>query len=216
MDYASLTLQIQNWANRTDTLFTDQIPNFINQGISRIYSEAKSIGFQKIQNGNPTFTQNDPLITKPNDWRETISLSYVIPGNAPTTVYVLPRTYEFCKSYSPITTATGNPVFYADFNLPTVNVGAGSIFISPTPDVAYPYELIYLSFPLFNTQNPENFLTDRYPRLLLYACLLESAPFLKDDERIATIENLYNSAKAGVLADTTGRYTDRLSTRDKD
>lgn len=216
MDYASLTLQIQNWANRTDTFFINQIPDFIDQGVSRIYSEAKSIGFQKIQAGNPLFGVNNHLIGKPTDWKETISLSYVIPGATPTRVYVLPRTYEFCRTYSPITTATGNPVFYADYNLPTVNVGSGSIFISPTPAVAYPYELIYLSFPLFNAQNPVNFLTDRYPRLLLYACLLESVPFLKDDERIAAIENLYNSAKAGVLADTTGRYTDRLSTRDKD
>lgn len=216
MDYASLTLQIQNWANRTDTLFTDQIPNFINQGISRIYSEAKSIGFQKIT-GGAIFTPNIPLITKPNDWKETISLSYIITGTTPTTVYILPRTYEFCRTYSPITNATGNPVFYADFSLSQLQANpVGQIFISPTPAIAYPYQLIYLSFPLFNTQNPVNFLTDRYPRLLLYACLLESAPFLKDDERIATIENLYNSAKAGVLADTTGRYTDRLSTRDKD
>lgn len=217
MNYASLTLQIQNYANRTDDFFIQQIPDFINQAISRIYSEARSIGFQKIQAGNPTFTQNNPLITKPNDWRETISLSYVIPGNAPTTVYVLPRTYEFCKSYSPITTTRGNPVFYADYSMPELQANpGGQLYLSPTPSAAYSYELLYLSTPLFNVQNPVNFLTDRYPSLLLYACLLETIPFLKDDERVATFEALYNRALKDVLEDTTQRYTDRLSKRDKD
>jgi hypothetical protein len=152
MDYNSLTLQIRNYANRTDQFFIDQIPDFINQGITRIYSEARSIGFQKIAAGNPTFTQNDPLITKPIDWKETISLSYTIPGANPIINYVLPRTYEFCKTYSPISTKRGDPLFYADYSMPTQNVGAGQIFLAPTPSVAYQYELIYLSTPLFIQQ----------------------------------------------------------------
>jgi hypothetical protein len=216
MDYNSLTLQIQNYANRTDAFFLQQIPDFINQGVSRIYSEARSIGFQKIVPGNPTFTQNNPLITKPVDWKETISLAYIIPGTSPTTNYVLPRSYEFCKTYSPISTTRGNPMFYADYSMPTANVGAGSIFLAPTPSLAYQYELIYLSTPLFNQANPVNFLTDRYPSLLLYACLLETIPFLKDDERVPVFEALYNRALKDINIDTKERYTDRLSKRDKD
>jgi len=216
MNYNSLTLQIQNYANRTDDFFKNQIPDFINQGISRIYSEARSIGFQKIVEGNPTFTQNSPLITKPIDWKETISLSYIIPGPSPTTNYVLPRTYEFCKTYSPTTTVVGPPIFSADYSMPPANVGAGSIFLAPTPDFAYVYELIYLSLPLFNATNPVNFLTDKYPSLLLYACLVETIPFLKDDERVPVFEALYNRALKDILTDTKERYTDRLSKRDKD
>jgi hypothetical protein len=216
MDYNTLTLQIQNYCNRTDAFFVQQIPDFINQGISRIYSEARSIGFQKIVPANPVFNINNPLITKPIDWKETISLSYTIPGATPIAVYVLPRSYEFCKTYSPTIVATGNPVFYADYSLPQANVGAGSIFLAPTPAVAYQYELIYLSTPLFNQANPVNFLTDRYPSLLLYACLLETIPFLKDDERVPMFEALYNRALKDINIDTKERYTDRLSKRDKD
>lgn len=216
MNYNSLRLQIQNYSNRTDQFFINQIPDFINQGISRIYSEARSIGFQKIVPNNPTFTQNSPLITKPVDWKETISLAYIIPGAAATTNYVLPRTYEFCKTYSPTTTIVGAPVFYADYSMPQANVGAGSIFLAPTPNVAYVYELIYLSLPLFDAQTPVNFLTDRYPSLLLYACLLETIPFLKDDERVPVFEALYNRALKDINIDTKERYTDRLSKRDKD
>jgi hypothetical protein len=215
MDYNSLTQQIQDYSNRTDQFFIDQIPDFINQGVSRIYSEARSIGFQKIT-APAFFIQNDNFIPKPFDWKETISLSYVIPGVDPTVKYVLPRTYEFCKTYSPNPQTTGKPVFYADYSMPTSNVGSGDIFLSPAPDVAYQYELIYLSLPLFDQANPENFLTDKYPSLLLYACLFEAIPFLKDDERIATFEALYGRALKDLLVDTKERYTDRLSKRDKD
>ena len=215
MDYNSLTQQIEDYSNRTDQFFIDQIPDFINQGVSRIYSEARSIGFQKIAPAN-NFTVDSPLIPKPIDWKETISLSYILPGANPTTNYVLPRTYEFCKTYSPNPDTRGDPLFYADYSMPTSNVGSGQIFITPTPALAFTYELIYLSLPLFNQGNPVNFLTDKYPSLLLYACLFESIPYLKDDERIATFEALYARALKDLLVDTKERYTDRLSKRDKD
>ncbi len=48
MNYTTLTEQIKSYANRTDALFNAQIPNFIEQGINRIYSEAKNIGFEII------------------------------------------------------------------------------------------------------------------------------------------------------------------------
>lgn len=214
MNYNELIEQIKAYSNRTDALFVAQIPNFITQAISRIYSEAKTIGFQEIQAGNPVFTVGSAFIQKPADWKETISLSYVIPGAEATRVYVLSRTYEFCRTYSPITTTTGNPVFYADYNLPTP--GPGSIFLTPIPAVGYQYELIYLRLPAFGAATQQNFIADRYPSLILYASLLEAAPFLKDDERIAMFDTRYNKELSTVLKDTTQRYTDRLSKRDKD
>ncbi len=214
MNYAQLVEQIKAYSNRTDTTFVEQIPNFITQAITRIYSDAKTIGFQEIQPGDPTFVIGNAFIPKPIDWKETVSLSYVIPGTQPTRVYVLPRSYEFCRTYSPITATTGNPVFYADYNLPTPL--PGSLFLSPTPAAAYQYELIYLRIPMFNVGITQNFIADRYPSLILYASLLEAAPFLKDDERIAMFEARYNKEVSTVLKDTTSRYTDRLSKRDKD
>jgi hypothetical protein len=52
--------------------------------------------------------------------------------------------------------------------------------------------------------------------LLLYACLLETIPFLKDDERVPVFEALYARALQDINKDTKERYTDRLSKRDKD
>lgn len=212
MNYDQLVDLIKSYSNRTDDQFTRQIDNFITQAIYRIYSDARTIGFQKIQIGN--FVANGSFITKPPDWKETISLSYVNNVPEPTTIYLLPRSYEFCNSYAPHPLDGGDPVFYADYSLPTP--GLGRIFLAPTPTTNSRYELIYLSIPSFNSQVQVEFIAARYPALILYASLLEAAPFLKDDERVAMFEARYNKELANVQKDTTSRYTDRLSRRDKD
>jgi hypothetical protein len=214
MNYADLITQIQSLCNRNDASFIGEIPNFITRAIFSIYSKTRTIGFQVFQPGNPTFTVNSPFITRPDDWQETISLSYVIPGATPTRVYVLSRSYEFCQTYSPIENVTGDPIFYADYDLPTP--GVGRIFLSPTPAVAYPYELIYLKFPEFNLANQQDFIANRYPRLLLYESAVEAALYLKDDERIATFRGICKEEADAVLGNTTSRYTDRTSKRNKD
>ncbi len=215
MNYQELVTEIQNMCNRFDAYFLARIPNFIARGIARLYNEAKSIGFQKIQNG-VTFTAGTALIEKPLDWRETISLSYVIPGASPYTVYLLPRSYEFCKTYAPNPTATGVPVFYADYNLPAQQTARSNLYIAPTPDANYQYELLYLSTPEFDVGHPTNFLTDQYPILLLDVCMVEAVTFLKDDERIPVFESSYNRALQAINKATQDRYTDRTSRRDKD
>jgi len=209
MNYNSLRLQIQNYSNRTDQFFIDQIPDFINQGVNRIYSEAKSIGFEKVLNGN--LVLNNPLLAKPADWKETVSFSLIDNRlNPAPTSFLLLRSLEFCKSYWPKSVLTRTPEFYANA------LEYNNFFFAPTPDYAYPLQLIYLALPLFNAQNPENFLTLRYPSLLLYACLLETIPFLKDDERVQMFEALYSRALQSVNKDAQKLYTDRISKRDKD
>lgn len=216
MNYTSLVAQIQSYANRNEPNFVAAIPDIINQALSRIYSEAKTIGFQQVVISNMVVGTN--TIVKPNDYKETISLQYTIPGVTPFSTFLYERTYEFCIAYAPNADLMGAPVFYsADLNVPPLANGGANIFLSPTPDFAYPYQLTYLSFPpTFNINFPTNFLTDRYPNLLLYACMVEAIPYLKSDERIPVYESLYNRALQGVNKDTKERYTDRLTQRDKD
>lgn len=219
MNYQDLVLWIQNECNRYDDYFVAQIPDFITRGIFRLYNEAKSIGFQKVLNG-VTFTAGEPILPKPNDWRETISLSYTIPGPPPTLTYLLPRTYEFCRTYAPIREVaqgvTSHPVFVADYDLPTASVSVGHFYLAPTPSDTYQYELIYLSIPKFDAVNNQNFLTDQYPLLLLAVCMVEAVMFLKDDERIPVFESSYNRALQGINKATQDRYMDRTGRRDKD
>jgi len=209
MDYPSLTLQIQQYTKRTDQFFIGQIPNFIAQGINRIYSEAKNIGFEIVANSN--LVQGSPVVGKPANWKETISLTITDDRlNPAVSSFLFLRTLEFCRSYWPSNTVASSPMFYANY------LAYNQFYISPTPDYAYPFQLIYLGLPLFDADNPTNFLTNRYPSLLLYACLLEAMLSLKDDERIATFESLYNRALQSINQDSTKLYTDRITKRDKD
>ena len=205
MDYNSLTQQIIQYSKRTDDFFIGQIPNFINQAINRIYSEAKNIGFEKVVTSQ--LTQNQFLLDKPADWKETVSLT-ISPGSL--SVLQL-RTLEFCQAYWPNPDAERSiPLFYADYN------NYNSFYLAPTPDQAYFFTLIYLALPLFNEENQENFLTLRYPSLLLYASMLETVPFLKGDERVPVFESLYNRALQGINKDAEKLYTDRVAKRDVD
>ncbi len=205
MDYNSLTEQIKQYSKRTDEFFISQIPNFINQAINRIYSEAKNIGFEKVVTAQ--LTQNQFLLDKPADWKETVSLT-ISPGSL--SVLQL-RTLEFCQAYWPNpSTERSIPLFYADYN------NYNSFYLAPTPDQNYFFTLIYLALPLFNAETPTNFLTLRYPSLLLYASMLETIPFLKGDERVPVFESLYNRALQSINKDAEKLYTDRVAKRDVD
>jgi hypothetical protein len=207
MDYNTLTAQIKAYAKRDDQFFTSQIPNFINQAINRIYSEAKGIGFEITANGNLNI--NNPIFDKPANWKETVSFKIIDDrGASPITSYLYLRPYEFCQSYWPDRTITGTPQFFADYN------NYLSYYLAPTPDYQYTVELIYLGLPDFTAANPRNFLTDRYPNLLLYACMLEAMPFLKDDERAPLFESFYNRALENINNDARKLYNDRVSKRD--
>lgn len=207
MDYNTLILQIRAYAKRDDTFFTSQIPNFINQAINRIYSEAKGIGFEITSQSN--LNRNNTLFDKPAGWKETVSFRIIDDrGPSPITSYLYLRPYEFCQSYWPDSTITGTPQFFADYN------NYLSYYIAPTPDYPYQVELIYLGLPNFGPGNITNFLTQRYPNLLLYACMLEAMPFLKDDERAPLFESFYNRALENINNDARKLYNDRVSKRD--
>ena len=208
MNYTTLIEQIKEYVNRSDHLFIKQIPNFIGQGLDRIYSEAKNINFEKL-NTLP-LAINTFNLNKPADWKKTLSLEVTntpIAGNEAITKFLLLRSYEFCKTYSPNGTITGEPVFYS--NTPT------GFFIVPTANERYTVTIRYISKPRLNQTYTTNIITNEYPRLLLYACLMEAIPFIRDDERAATIEQFYKSALDNINQDTDERYTDGISKRDK-
>jgi len=129
---------------------------------------------------------------------------------------MFPRSYEYIRSYWPDDTQTnfsiygayGPPKFYADYNY-------SNLIVAPTPDQAYPAELMYYEEPaLLSASNQSNWFTQYAPRLLLYACMIEMLIFLKKD--YSQIQPLYDR-EAGVLnGEDTDRILDRTSTRQKD
>jgi hypothetical protein len=101
------------------------------------------------------------------------------------------------------------PVFYADYNYT-------NWIIAPTPDAAYPIEILYYELPVLLDENTQtNWLTQYAPNLLLYATLLEAAPFLKNDERIPVWQSMYQSAAQALQGEDMSKILDRSAVRNE-
>jgi hypothetical protein len=61
--------------------------------------------------------------------------------------------------------------------------------------------------------NQQNWLTNYAPNLLLYACLLEATPFLKNDERIATWQSMYDRFAQATSGQDLQKILDRTAVR---
>jgi hypothetical protein len=73
---------------------------------------------------------------------------------------------------------SGQPQFFTIFG--------SEIELAPTPDAIYTVEMVYrVNVPAL-ASNSTNWLLTLAPDLYLYGALLESAPYMKEDERIQT------------------------------
>lgn len=203
LTYDSLADQLSTYAERTDTPFIDAIPSLIAYGENRIAAEARGLGF--MQSITDVLVVNQTYLAKPARWRETVSFQI---GTDSTTSYntrvmLLERSYEYCRVYWPDDSQTGTPRFYADWTYQ-------NWLVAPTPDYAYPYEIIYHERPQpLDDDNQTNWTTQYAPQLLLYGCLLESQHFLKRTDRVPEFQAEYDRALKQVEYEQKRRMMDR-------
>lgn len=197
MTYTSLKSDISQYAERNDTPFTTQIPNFIALAENRLAIEVKPLGFLRVVTG----TLNSNTMAKPARWRRTNSFSVVVNGERR---YLFERSYEYCRTYAPDATP-GVPRYYANYDYE-------HFYIAPTPDMGYNFELAYYERPTPLSDEQQTSWTTQYaPQLLLYASLLEAQPFLKMPERIAEFQALYDRALQALMKEDQERVLDASS-----
>ena len=93
-------------------------------------------------------------------------------------------TGESLNQLKATSSAVGRPTHYT-------NIGT-EIQVFPSPDSSYTAELVYFrNVPKLSNTNTTNWLLELAPDLYLYGTLLQSAPYLRDDERITTWASLY-------------------------
>jgi hypothetical protein len=85
---------------------------------------------------------------------------------------------------------TGQPLFFTIFG--------AEIEIAPTPDQNYTIEMVYRKNIPALASNSTNWLLTLAPDLYLYGALLESAPYIKEDDRIQTWGLGFKTALDGV------------------
>lgn len=211
MNYASLISDLQTYTLRTDPPYITKIPDIIQQAIIRIYNTASDIGFELIYISD--LLQNSYLIDKPGNWMQTISLSVEDLNN--NKIYLQERTYEYCKTYLPNSGTIGIPKYYCEVPQGGNLNSYRNWLVVPSADVEYNVEAIYLGVPLFNATYSTNFLTQKYPNLLLYSCLLEASLFLNNEEMRNKYETMFGKELETINGMNINRTTDRTVTREK-
>lgn len=210
LTYDSLTQAVIDYLERDDQNLISQIPLFIMLGERRVARDLKVLGLKVAITG--TLSVGVSAFQKPTRWLNDSSFN--IGTNLGGAVgynnrlFLLQRAYEWCRTYWPDPTQLGTPKYYAsDYNF-------NFWFLTPTPDQPYPYEILYYQTPQLIDDNVSyNFLTGSAPEVLLYATLLETASYLKDDERIAVWTDYYTKARQALGEEDMKRIYDAYSKR---
>ncbi|UCC88210.1 MAG: hypothetical protein JSV81_02595 [Anaerolineales bacterium] len=172
--YAELKSAVADWLNRDD--LDAAIPNFIS------LAEAQ---FNRTMRHRKMVTRSDatldtPYFAVPADWLENIRFQLNTNPIVPL-LYVTPeQAAEERQKYS----ASGQPLFFSM---------VGQQFqVVPSPDTSYSAELLYYAkIPALSDGNTTNWLLSESPDVYLYGALVQSAPYLKEDERISVWAGLY-------------------------
>lgn len=198
LTYDSLVTDIQQYAERTDQPFIDQIPRFIMLAENRLATEVKGLGLLVVASFSTGINQS--TYVKPARWRETKSLT--VNGK-----YLFPRSYEYCRTYLIGNVPNSFPKYYSDYDYE-------HLFIVNKPDAVYSCELSYYERPEpLSDSNQTNWITQYAPQLIIYSSLLEAQPFLKQSNRLQEFSTLYEQAKAAITQENTDKLTDNAVSR---
>ena len=197
MTYDNLSANILQYLERSDAAVVEQIPNFIMLAEFEIAQEMKSLGQQQVVEA--TMQAGNPVIPKPARWRKTTSFNITVNGKKQP---VFLRKYEYLINYSPDTSVTNTPLYYADYDY-------DNWLVAPTPDQNYQFEVLYYErlIPL-SSDNQTNWITRNAPNAMLYGTLLQAMPFLKDDQR-QIFQQKYTEAMQFLANEDKLRIADR-------
>ena len=211
--FDTLKQDVQRYLERgsslaADQTFYEQLPRLINLAERRIARELKVEGQLNVV--TTSFASGVSVYAKPDRWRETVSINFGTGTSNNTRTPLFARSYEYCRAFWPDATQTEQPQFYADYDY-------SHWLIAPTPDAAYPVEVLYWQLlPLLDNENQTNWLTEYAPQTLLYGTLLECQPFLKNDDRIQTWQSLYDRSAAMLNGEDLAKILDRAAVRKGD
>lgn len=184
--YSGLKAAVADYLNRDD--LTSVVPGFIALAESKFNRKLRMRQMVK----RATATIDTQFFAYPADWLE--ARDFILSTNPITQMeFVTEDQGNAIKATTAV--APGKPRYYT--------IIGSQIEVIPTPDTSYSGVLSYYAkIPSLSDSNTSNWLLAYAPDLYLYGALLESAPYLKDDERLAVWGQMYESSKADIeLAD---------------
>lgn len=182
--YAELKSAVADWLNRDD--LTAVIPSFISLAESQFNRDERLRVRDSIVRATAQMDQQYEAL--PADYLEMVN--FQIDGQQPFArlqYLTLNQMDEYKRTY----TTNGVPKYYT--------IVGNQVELLPVPGTTYTAEMVYYArLPALSDSNTSNWLLAKHPDVYLYGALIQSAPYLKDDERVGTWMNLYERSLGDV------------------
>jgi hypothetical protein len=165
--YAALKASVANWINRADLVA--EIPDFIRLAEVSLGRRLKCREMTQLD----TITISGESKDLPCDFAGVESFRL---NTDPVRALEFRNVEEFDDVLDDAGCGPGMPSLYT--------IAGGKFYFSPTPDGEYQARLRYRSRLPKLSENGTNWLLDEHPDAYLYGALAQTAPFLKDDDRL--------------------------------
>lgn len=187
--YTELIAGVADFLNRGD--LTATIPTFVALAESKFNRtlRTRDMAARVMTTANTQYTE------LPSDYRE-MKFAKLIIGSRDYALSFLDQR-SMSKQQGCFQGQTGQPQYYS--------LIANSIELSRVPDGDYLLEMgYYASIPALSEDNATNWLLTKHPDLYLYGSLLQSAPYLKDDERLPVWQGLHTDILESIRLEEAG------------
>ena len=173
--YASLTQDIQDFAENDDSEFTGEIDGFILRAEEKLFREAAFLPVFRAENTG-TLSASTATLTMPSGKRTIRSFSITVSSSE---VFLQQRTDTYLQDMYPNSSTTGQPKYYAEKD-------ASTLLLGPTPNSNYAYTIRARELPTgLSSGNTTTWLFNNVEDVLLYACMIEANLFLKHPDAVA-------------------------------
>jgi hypothetical protein len=187
--YGGLKASIADFLGRTD--LTAAIPDFIT--LAEAQMTRRLVGRtgqglpaprRLVQRSDAGLAAGVEFLAVPDDFHGPIE--FLLQGSPEIVLdYLDPTVFQQWKEAGSL---AGRPPAY-------FTVVGGEFQFYPVADKTYAAELTYIQrFPALSTANSSNWILADYPDAYLYGALVQSAPYLKDDNRATVWGTLFTAA----------------------
>jgi len=189
--YAQLKQAIQDYTDNDETSFVTNLTIFIQQAEERILKNVQLSLFRKNVSG--TLSSSNKYLACPSDFLAPFSLSFI---DADSNHQFLEfKDTDFVQSFNPNAATTGNPRYYAVFDI-------NNFILGPTPNAASVIELHYFYRPTSLTAGSDSgttWLSENAQIAMLYGSLLEAYTYMKGEpDLVALYEKRFGEALMGM------------------
>ena len=179
---ATLKTAIQDYTDNSETTFVTHLPTFIKAAEEKILKSVDLDYFRK--NVTSALTSSDQFLTIPTDYLASFSLQITTSGSES---FLLQKDVNFLREYTPASSTTGLPKYYARFD-------QDNFMVAPTPNSNYTLELHYYYRPASLTAGADSgttWISTNAPFALLYGSLIEAYTFMKGEPDV--LQNYTNT-----------------------